>query len=339
MDTQASQPIQLCNSPVHIIQDSSESLPTLETLERDTVSVISPLRYPGSKRRLASYIKKTLQINTLSPALFIEPFAGGASVALQLLSTNAVERIGLVDLDPLVADFWSTVFLEPEWLIEEIQSIDVTVDRWVEFKTVTPQTRRERALACLFLNRTSFSGILAPGAGPLGGRKQTSSYRIDCRFPRKTLSKRIRQIGQLKDRVAFVWNVSWDQALAQTHSLQEQGTLPKDVVYYCDPPFFNKADQLYTYYFQDEDHRHLRDTLLATQASWILSYDSVAKVKELYGISDHESTQVELLYSIASQGGHRVAREVIVSNLPLLPDETRLWRSSHEWKKAPSAAF
>ena len=321
----------------HDGSDCSCLRPPSETLERDTVSVLSPLRYPGSKRRLASYIKRTLQMNSLSPALFVEPFAGGASVALQLLSENCVQYIGLVDRDPLIAAFWKTVFWEPEWLIEQIYTIDVTLERWMMFKSSVPQTRRERALACLFLNRTSFSGILAPGVGPLGGRNQSSPYRIDCRFPRETLAKRIQQIGQMKERVAFVWNVSWTQALGQLRSLQRRGKLPQDVACYCDPPFFNKADQLYTYYFREKDHCRLRDALLALQEPWILSYDSVARVKELYGATEHESAQVELLYSMASQGGHRIAREVIVSNLPYLPDATRLWRRSHEWRKSPSS--
>jgi DNA adenine methylase len=317
----------------HDEQPSSQRSAPSEALERDRVTVLSPLRYPGSKRRLASYIKKILQINALSPDLFVEPFAGGASVALQLLSENAVDRAGLIDRDPLVAAFWKTVFLEPEWLIEQVYTIDITLERWKALKSFVPTTRRDRALACLFLNRTSFSGILAPGVGPLGGWAQTSQYRIDCRFPRETLAKRLFQIGRLKDRIAFVWNVSWSQGLGRIRFLQQQGRLPQNTVYYCDPPFFNKADQLYTYYFLEKDHSQLRDALLALKDPWILSYDSAARVKELYDEADHGSAQVELLYSMASQGGHRVAREVIVSNLPFLPDETRLWRSSHEWKK------
>src|SRR5690348_5041293 len=89
-------------------------------LERETTSILSPLRYPGSKRRLAGYIQKTLQLNNLHPSLFVEPFAGGASVALQLLNNNMVDTIGLIDRDPLVAAFWEAVFFDTEWLLEQI---------------------------------------------------------------------------------------------------------------------------------------------------------------------------------------------------------------------------
>ena len=53
-----------------------------EALARAEASILSPLRYPGSKRRLAVYIAETLRLNGLQPKLFVEPFAGGASVAL-----------------------------------------------------------------------------------------------------------------------------------------------------------------------------------------------------------------------------------------------------------------
>jgi hypothetical protein len=49
---------------------------------RRNASILSPLRYPGGKRQLAGYIAATIRLNGLRPKLFVEPFAGGASVAL-----------------------------------------------------------------------------------------------------------------------------------------------------------------------------------------------------------------------------------------------------------------
>src|SRR5438874_6806948 len=100
------------------------------TLERETVSILSPLRYPGSKRRLAGYIEYTLKQNRIEPDLFVEPFAGGASVALQLLKNNSVKRIGLADVDPLIYSFWYNVFHNADWLIGQIRSIEISLDKW-----------------------------------------------------------------------------------------------------------------------------------------------------------------------------------------------------------------
>ena len=300
-------------------------------LDRDRVSILSPLRFPGSKRRLAGYIARTLELNRLQPELLVEPFAGGASVALRLLNDGLVKRIGLADRDPLVASFWKTVFYDADWLVQKVRSIDVTLERWEQLKRRIPTDTRGQALACLFLNRTSFSGILAPNAGPIGGKKQESAYDIACRFPRDTLEKRIRQAEGLSDRVAFVWNVSWPRCLQLVASMQAAHSLPGDTFWYLDPPFFARADRLYRYFFLEDEHVRLRNALLSLKDNWMLSYDSLAEVGRLYQAA-RQPTHVEALYSTSSNG-HVPMKEAIVTNLRSVPDETRLWKKSVEWKR------
>lgn len=60
-------------------------------------TVLSPLRYPGGKRRLVPYIAAALVANDLRPDLFVEPYAGGASVALELARTGFVDKIVLAE--------------------------------------------------------------------------------------------------------------------------------------------------------------------------------------------------------------------------------------------------
>lgn len=280
--------------------------------------VLSPLRYPGGKARLAPYIRQCLQRNRVAPALFVEPFAGGASVSLQLLVDGVVECIGLVELDPLVAAFWQTLFYDSEWLVDQVQAIDISLDTWSRFRTGVMKSRRDRALACLFLNRTSFSGVLAPTAGPIGGYHQQGRYRIDARFPRDTLIHRIRFLAGYRNRVSFIWKDSWESALTRISSLQEEGKLPTNIAYYFDPPFFHQANRLYSYYFSDRDHVQLRDALVKLEAPWLLSYDAPHRIRELYGSGTRRS-HVEALYS-AARGNHAVP-EVVVTNLPYLPNE------------------
>ena len=302
-------------------------------LERKRASIVSPLRYPGAKRRHAGYIKEALRLNALRPGLFVEPFAGGASVALQLVKDEAVKCMGLIERDPLVAAFWKTVFFDADWLVRQVKTTPVTVEQWCALKTGRHKTARERAFACLYLNRTSFSGIIAQGAGPLGGYKQASVHKIDCRFTRQTLIRRIRQAEALREKVAFVWNLTWADGLARIRMMQARGSLPCDVFYYVDPPFFEKAKRLYTYYFTDTDHRRLRDVLLTMQEPWILSYDSAERVRELYGDVRHGPVHVDLLYGSSGNGGNIMAKEVLLTNLKTLPAATRLWRRKEEWRK------
>lgn len=293
---------------------------------------ISPLRYPGSKRRLAAYIESVLRENELSPTLYVEPFVGGASVALHLLQRELVENVVLMDKDPWVASFWQTVFFDTDWLVGQIDSTPVTLEIWNQLKGSTPQDRREQAWACFFLNRTSFSGILEQKAGPLGGKAQQSDNPIDCRFPRETLIARITEIAQFGPRISAVWCCSWDEGIQQIRAGQEAGAYPGDgLFFYFDPPFFEKADALYRFYFTESDHVGLRDALLDLDDKWVLSYDSAVHVERLYGAAPNGAVNgngngngakqhhVEFLYTASKMKQRKKGKEVILSNMEILP--------------------
>jgi len=72
------------------------SIPNRAESQRN--AILSPLRYPGGKLWLANYIEQTFEVNNLRPSLFVEPFAGGASIALALLTADKVREIGLIDM-------------------------------------------------------------------------------------------------------------------------------------------------------------------------------------------------------------------------------------------------
>lgn len=312
--------------------DRTRHLPAeVAFLDRQNVSILSPLRYPGSKRRLANFVAHTLELSDLEPKLFVEPFAGGASVALQLLNDDVVEEIGLADRDPLVAAFWQTVFCDTDWLCERIERMPVTLRQWRRFRNGVWATRRERAIACLFLNRTSYSGILRSDAGPIGGYGQASAYPIDCRFPRKTLIRRIRQAADLRDRVAFVWNCTWSETIARMKRMERAGTLPRRGSFlYFDPPFFLKAEGLYSFYFDDAEHWRFRNTVLTLKRPWLISYDAAPLAEQLYGARARH-IKVEQLYSSSGWRGQNAQREVIITNVKAVPLATRLWRRGDDW--------
>ncbi len=300
-----------------------------KSLIRQTVSIVSPLRYPGGKRRLWGYIAEVLRLNSLRPKVFVEPFAGGAGVALQLLAADLVEGIVLGERDPLVASFWKTVFLEPEWLIRRVSQTPITVAKWHHFKNTTPRSRREQAVACLFLNRTSFSGILADTAGPIGGLRQQSEHKIDCRFPLHTIERRIREAGKLKSDVVLVVHGDWAETIRRVKYL---GYKDEEVFYYLDPPFFAKADRLYRYHFGESDHKELHDAVTRIKSPWLLSYDPARTIIDRYSHNGRGPTRIDLLYSAAAEAGLSESQELIITNLPRLPTATRLWRSSREWR-------
>lgn len=287
---------------------------------------LSPLRYPGSKRRLANYVQQVLEINQLKPAVYIEPFVGGGSVALQLLNNNTVDKVILMDIDPWVASFWKVLFFDTEWLIENIRTAQITLDVWNELKQSTPLTEREQAWTCFFLNRTSFSGILEKKVGPIGGKRQVSKYKIDCRFSRDHLIERIRQVAAFKDHIYAVWCISWEDGIEQLREEQRGGYLPdKNLFFYFDPPFFEQGASLYRFSFDEVDHRRLHDDLLKLEDKWLLSYDSPEQVLALYTDALQQSTNgarhnhVDILYSLSAQSERKKAKEIVLSNLEKLP--------------------
>jgi len=295
---------------------------------RIETSVVSPLRYPGAKRRFSGYIAEVIRLNGLKPKLFVEPFAGGASVALNLLHDGVVESIALADKDPLVSSFFKVVFTDCQWLINKVKATTVTLKKWDFYREQEHTSDRTRAFACLFLNRTSFSGILAPSAGPIGGREQESDYCINCRFPVDTLVKRIERISALSDKVKFVKHADWQETIKLTEQL---GYKKNDVFYYLDPPFYKKAERLYRFYFDDDEQRALKKALGTLKQPWLLSYDPAQEIATMYS-SNGYSKKVDLLYSASGKNGRGAAKELIITNLEMLPTATRLWKSSNEWK-------
>lgn len=293
--------------------------------ERRPDVLLSPLRYPGGKRRLAKYIAEALRLNGLRPQLYVEPFAGGASVAIQLLHDNLVEQVALGEKDPLVAGFWKTVFDEPEQLIDALRGIEPSLELWEHYRNAQPRTTLDWAITCLYLNRTSFSGILSPTAGPIGGRRQASAHTIGCRFPVERLEKRIRQIAAFAGRVAFIHEGDWQDVVTRVQAL---GLHRDEVFYYLDPPFYEKADRLYRYSFAEDDHQQLYDALGHLDARYILSYDAAEPIIAKYSARGGGPKQVDLLYSATAKGRLVRASELIGSNLAALPEHTRLWHSN-----------
>ena len=53
----------------------------------------SPLRYPGGKVKLYPLVSSLIKKSNINNTVYIEPFAGGAGLALSLLYNNDVDEI------------------------------------------------------------------------------------------------------------------------------------------------------------------------------------------------------------------------------------------------------
>lgn len=270
--------------------------------------VKSPLRYPGSKSKFCVTLHKIMKANNISPDLFIEPFAGGMSVSLFMLQNNYTNKIALIEKDPLVASFWHTVFYESDWLINEIQKMPITLEQWHYFKNYEPKTKRAQGLKCLFLNRTNFSGILK--AGPIGGKKQISQYKIDSRFNKDNIINRIQTLSLYRDRVLFIDGCDYLNSMNKRKEY-----INKSSFLYFDPPYVNKAKYIYNYYFNYQDHLNLKRLIQNLNSDWLLSYDYEPVLNGLYKTFANYRF-FDMCY-MASTRERVVKKEFIASNLTL----------------------
>jgi DNA adenine methylase len=201
---------------------------------------------------------------------------------------------------------------QAKWLADQVLTVPLTLDEWDRQKRLSPTTTREAALRCLYLNRTSLNGILQARGGPIGGRSQRNRT-LGARFNRDGLAKRILELAAFSHRVVAVDGDYW-------HSFVSRFKSEDNAVFYLDPPFYHKAERLYSHCFNDDEHRQLRDTLRRFSAPWILSYDDAPEVRALYANLGLRSRVIDSTYSAHPVGGGSyVGRELLYTNLRCLP--------------------
>lgn len=244
----------------------------------------SPLRYPGGKKRIAGFIQKVCNDNNLHNC-YIEPFAGGASIALNLLMCGTVRRIILNDKDISIFAFWHSVLFHTEELCSMILSCDINLDTWHQQRIIQKNKTNEDLLslgfATLFLNRTNRSGILS--AGVIGGQAQSGLYKIDCRFNKHDIVNKIRTISKFKDHIVL-YNLD---AIELLHNLRHE--INDNNLFYLDPPYYEKGSCLYLNHYKHSDHEKLIAYILGMNVNWLVSYDEANIIKLLF----HNVRQIE----------------------------------------------
>lgn len=261
----------------------------------------TPLRYPGGKGKLAEYIKAIIGTNSLEDGYYAEPYAGGAAVALELLFHEFVTHIYINDVSASVGAFWRSVLNDPDRLCARIADTKVTIDEWHRQREIqdrlTEQPDLELGFSTFFLNRTNRSGILK--AGVIGGKKQDGEWKMDARYNASELIRRIQAIANQKRRISF------SQMDAVDFLRDIASKMPKRSLVYLDPPYFVKGRDLYHHHYTQKDHEQIARLIprqLAKQ-KWIVSYDDVNEVHDLY--SSSRSISYRLSYSAQTryQGG------------------------------------
>jgi len=281
----------------------------------------SPLRYPGGKGSLSAYVKSIIKANRITDGVYIEPYAGGAAVALELLASEHIGSIHINDIDPGIHAFWNAVLFDTTNLIKLIRDTPITIDARLEAKVVRATNKNpystELGFSTFFLNRVNRSGVISGGV--IGGNNQTGNYLIDARYNKPDLIHRIESVARFRNRIKLT-NLDALVLLEETVP-----TISPKHLLYLDPPYFMKGSKLYTNYYRAADHAAIASKLRELERiNWMVSYDSCPEINELF--EGFTKVSYDLTYSAYNTGN---GREVMffspfLENIPSVHENRRV---------------
>ena len=159
------------------------------------------------------------------------------------------------------------------------------------------------------LNRTNVSGVNSGGI--IGGVNQTGKYKIDARFNKPELIKRIRDIQPFSHRI----HLSNYDGIDFVKKIER---MRKNVFLYLDPPYYQKGSDLYMNAFTENDHQKLSNYVKTMRKKWIISYDHQEFIMHLY------KKENKVLYQLSQCASNRVGDEILIIDKRLHINESIL---------------
>jgi len=227
-----------------------------------------------------------------------EPFVGGGSVALHVARHFPKIKLRLNDKDPLIAGLWRVICGPSAGVNQLIKLIDVvpTLSLWRSTRSSEPKTDLNRAFKAIFMNRTSWNGIVHDSR-PIGGLEQKSKWPIGCRY----------NVGALSALL-----VAYHELLSGRTVVTELDAVEFVRRFSCpcfiDPPYLmDGKNKLYGVSMTESEHRNFAKAL-RTLRKWVLTYDNKDRVAcDLYWRVDKKL--IDTRYSMDT--AHRAHREVV----------------------------
>ena len=287
------------------------------------MAYLSPLRYPGGKGKLSPFIKYIMLSNGINGGTYVEPYAGGAGIACDLVLSGVASKVIINDADKAVWAFWHSILSEPERFCREIDAAPISIAEWRRQKEIFKTEISDifaLGFATFYLNRTNVSGVISGGI--IGGMEQQGKYKISARFTKRTLIQRIEAIAQYSGVISLY---NCDALVFMTSILP---SVEKKVLIYLAPPYYEKGQALYRNYYNTEDHKTIAKFVKRLKVPWICSYDNVPSILQMY--KQIQRYEYGIPYSAKK---HYTGGEVIFfSNMIKIPDiSSPLELNSKNW--------
>lgn len=298
------------------------------------MSVTKPfLKWLGGKTQIIDDVLKTFP-TTMND--YYEPFLGGGSVLLALLSRKDIEVKGMIyasDVnEPLISLYKNIqtrpllVIKEVEAMVEQLESCDdgevnrkassleeATTSResyyfWIrsQYNSLKNKKTAKASAMFLFLNKTCFRGVYREG--PNGFNVPYGNYKNPCVLSRE----HILTVSRLITNVVFSVS-SFSDAIANVTN--------EDFVY-LDPPYAPKDDTSFVSYtragFSKESHEELFSlchNMREREVKFVLSNANVAIVRDAFPPSDYVTLEISCKRAINSKNPSATADEVLVLSI------------------------
>lgn len=143
----------------------------------------------------------------------------------------------------------------------------------------------ELGKAAFYLNRTNVSGILSGGV--IGGLSQAGNYKMDARFNRDTLKRKVLDIMARRDDI--------EVTRLDAEEFIDKRMDDSELFAYLDPPYVKKGPGLYRSSFDEERHRSLARKVGDAESKWVVTYDADKLIDDIY--SDYERGDLKISYT------------------------------------------
>ena len=244
------------------------------------------MRYPGGKSYIIEKILPYFEQYISSNTRFVDVFAGGLTVTSAVADAfPQITHFHINDKDPGIASIWTCYLQWPANLKAVLRQIDPSLENFYAIRNEVATTYSvpdnpgqmiQLAAKKIFLHQCSYSGLGVRG-GPQGGNHQTGFTKIASNWNLEFQNKKINEFKSQFENKNFKEN----NCSCEDFEKIILSAKPNDFLY-LDPPYFLRGKRLYQFFFKKEQHQRLAAVLKISTNPWVLSYDDMPYIRELY---------------------------------------------------------